>query len=89
MKKLENCQTVVETGKELKYSLVGIDGTDIHDGQQTATLALTWQIMRGYVLLIAAAIPSSMLTPCVIKTLVFCRIGDRMVFCLFEFRGAA
>lgn len=49
MKKIENCQTIVSVGKEMKYSLVGIGGNDINAGNQTATLALTWQIMRGYV----------------------------------------
>lgn len=38
MEKLENCNYAVELGKELKFSLVGIAGQDISDGNQTLTL---------------------------------------------------
>jgi len=40
----------VELGRQLKFSLVGIDGKDIHDGVETLTLALVWQLMRAYTL---------------------------------------
>lgn len=50
MEMLENCNYAVELGKELKFSLVGIDGKDIKDGNPTLTLALIWQLMRAYTL---------------------------------------
>ncbi|XP_052797877.1 plastin-3-like [Mya arenaria] len=50
--KIGNCNYAVELGKKLKFSLVGIDGNDIHDGNQTLTLALVWQLMRAYTLAI-------------------------------------
>jgi len=34
--------------KKLKYSLIGVAGNDIHDQNKTLTLALVWQLMRGY-----------------------------------------
>jgi len=45
-KKVENCNYAVVIGKQLKFSLVGIGGTDIVDGSKTLTLALVWQMMR-------------------------------------------
>jgi plastin-1 len=39
-KMVENCNYAVELGKKLKFSLVGIGGVDIVDGNQTLTLAL-------------------------------------------------
>jgi len=48
MKKIENCNYAVENGKTMKYSLIGIAGNDIHDQNRTLTLALVWQLMRGY-----------------------------------------
>jgi len=36
----------VELGKQNKFSLVGIQGADITDGQRTLTLGLVWQLMR-------------------------------------------
>jgi len=49
-KKVENCNYAIVLGKQMKFSLVGIGGTDIHDGNQTLTLALVWQLMRAYTL---------------------------------------
>jgi plastin-3 len=34
----------------LKFSLVGIAGQDISEGNPTLTLALVWQLMRAYTL---------------------------------------
>lgn len=48
MKKIENCNYAVENGKKLKYSLIGVAGNDIHDQNKTLTLALVWQLMRGW-----------------------------------------
>ncbi len=50
MEKLENCNYSVELGKQLKFSLVGIAGQDISEGNPTLTLALVWQLMRAYTL---------------------------------------
>lgn len=38
MEKLENCNYAVELGKQQKFSLVGIAGQDINDGNATLTL---------------------------------------------------
>lgn len=38
MEKLENCNYAVELGKQLKFSLVGIAGHDLSDGNATLTL---------------------------------------------------
>ncbi|XP_026638974.1 plastin-2 [Microtus ochrogaster] len=47
MKKLENCNYAVELGKnQAKFSLVGIAGQDLNEGNHTLTLALVWQLMR-------------------------------------------
>jgi len=41
----------VNVGKDdLKFSLVGVGGVDITDGNETLTLALVWQLMRHHVL---------------------------------------
>ncbi|KAL9541872.1 Fimbrin, actin-bundling protein [Mucor bainieri] len=45
-KQIENCNYAVALGQELRFSLVGIQGADIVDGQRTLTLGLTWQLMR-------------------------------------------
>lgn len=51
MKKLENCCYAVELGRSrAKFSLVGIGGQDLNDGNSTLTLALLWQLMRRYTL---------------------------------------
>ncbi|XP_064599955.1 plastin-3-like [Liolophura sinensis] len=48
--KLGNCNYAVELGKVMKFSLVGVGGQDILEGNQTLTLALVWQLMRAYTL---------------------------------------
>jgi hypothetical protein len=40
MEKLENCNYTVELGKQLKFSLVGIAGQDINEGNATLTLGI-------------------------------------------------
>ncbi|KAM9500747.1 plastin-1 [Clarias gariepinus] len=51
MKKLENCNYAVDLGKMLaKFSLVGIGGDNINEGNPKPTLALVWQLMRRYTL---------------------------------------
>jgi len=49
-KKLENCNYAIELGKQLNFSLVGIQGKDIMDANKTLTLAVIWQLMRFNVL---------------------------------------
>ncbi|XP_075056651.1 plastin-1 isoform X2 [Mixophyes fleayi] len=51
MKKIENCNYAVELGRnKARFSLVGICGHDLHEGNRTLTLALVWQLMRRYTL---------------------------------------
>jgi len=45
-KAVENTNYAVELGKQNKFSLVGIQGADITDGQRTLTLGMVWQLMR-------------------------------------------
>eukprot|EP01105_Mastigella_eilhardi_P005814 TRINITY_DN17520_c0_g1_i1.p1 TRINITY_DN17520_c0_g1~~TRINITY_DN17520_c0_g1_i1.p1 ORF type:complete len:559 (+),score=206.35 TRINITY_DN17520_c0_g1_i1:230-1678(+) len=54
MKQLENCNYVVELGKSdaFKFSLVGIDGPNVHNGDKTPILSIVWQLMRAHVLMI-------------------------------------
>lgn len=49
MKKLENCNYAVELAKSMNFSVVGIGGKDIADGNKLI-LAIIWQLMRGYTL---------------------------------------
>ena len=49
-KKVENCNYVIVLGKSLKFSLVGIQGSDLVDGIKKLTLALVWQMMREHVI---------------------------------------
>jgi len=53
---VENCNYAIVLGKQMKFSLVGVGGTDLVDGNQTLTLALVWQLMRAHVLSILASI---------------------------------
>ncbi|KAM9833165.1 plastin-3-like isoform X1 [Syngnathus typhle] len=49
LKKIENCNYAVHLGKKgAGFSLVGIAGQDLYDGNSTLTLALMWQLMRRY-----------------------------------------
>jgi plastin-1 len=45
-KAVENTNYAVELGKQNHFSLVGIQGADVTDGQRTLTLGLVWQLMR-------------------------------------------
>lgn len=45
-KAVENTNYAVELGKQKSFSLVGIQGADITDGQRILTLGLVWQLMR-------------------------------------------
>eukprot|EP01135_Chromosphaera_perkinsii_P001057 Nk52_evm7s158 gene=Nk52_evmTU7s158 len=59
MKKLENCNYALALAKDFKFSLVGIDGKDIFDGNKTLTLAVVWQLMRAYTLSVLSSLSSS------------------------------
>ena len=56
MKKLENCNYAVELAQKLKFSVVGIDGKDLNDGNKTLTLGA---YMTMTLLFIANLFPSS------------------------------
>ncbi|EPQ63225.1 Bgt-1379 [Blumeria graminis f. sp. tritici] len=45
-KSVENTNYAIELGKQNRFSLVGVQGADITDGQRTLTLGLVWQLMR-------------------------------------------
>ena len=45
-KAMENTNYTIELGKQMHFSLVGVQGADITDGQRTLTLGLVWQLMR-------------------------------------------
>lgn len=45
-KAVENTNYTIELGKHVGFSLVGVQGADITDGQRTLTLGLVWQLMR-------------------------------------------
>jgi len=49
-KQVENCNYAVVLGKQLKFSLVGVAGSDIQAGNKKLTLAVVWQAMRYFVL---------------------------------------
>lgn len=59
MEKLENCNYAVELGRQIKFSLVGIGGQDLNEGNVTLTLALIWQLMRAYTLSILSQLHES------------------------------
>jgi len=48
-KAVENTNYAVEIGKQNRFSLVGIQGADITDGQRTLTLGMVWQLMRRHI----------------------------------------
>lgn len=50
MQKIENDNYALEVGKKLNFSLVGIQGKDLFDGNKTLTLAVVWQMMRAHTL---------------------------------------
>lgn len=45
MKKLENCNYAIALAQEMKFSVVGIAGSDLRDGNKTLTLGK--KISRG------------------------------------------
>ncbi|BFZ15593.1 hypothetical protein BsWGS_18631 [Bradybaena similaris] len=57
--KIENCNYACQLGNKLDFSLVGVAGKDIHDGNQTLTLALVWQLMRAYTISILSGLSAN------------------------------
>jgi len=57
-KKVENCNYAIVLGKQMKFSLVGIGGVDINNGNQTLTLGLVWQLMKAHILSILKGLGS-------------------------------
>jgi len=47
---LPNCNYAVKLGRDMKFSLVGIAGSDIYDGNKKLLLAKVWQLMRYHTL---------------------------------------
>ncbi|KAJ9176829.1 hypothetical protein P3X46_012101 [Hevea brasiliensis] len=45
-RKVENCNQVVQIGKELHFSLVNVAGNDIVQGNKKLIIAFLWQLMR-------------------------------------------
>ncbi|KAF6144998.1 hypothetical protein GIB67_013349 [Kingdonia uniflora] len=45
-RKVENCNQVVRIGKQLRFSLVNVAGSDIVQGNKKLILAFLWQLMR-------------------------------------------
>lgn len=58
-KSLENANYAVEIGKAVNFSLVGIEGGDIVDGNKLLTLGLVWQLMRRNITSTLASLGSS------------------------------
>ncbi|KAJ0062987.1 hypothetical protein NL108_010266, partial [Boleophthalmus pectinirostris] len=53
MKRLENCNYAVELGRDVAhFSLVGVGGQNINEGSPLHILALLWQLMRRYTVLV-------------------------------------
>lgn len=59
-KAIENTNYAIELGKQNRFSLVGMQGADITDGQKTLTLGLVWQLMRKDIVNTLGALAQSM-----------------------------
>ncbi|CAE7809702.1 FIM4, partial [Symbiodinium microadriaticum] len=57
-KKVENGNYAVDIGKQMGFSMVNIGGLDIVDKQKKLILAIIWQLMRKYTLLVLAQLAS-------------------------------
>ncbi|GAO46375.1 putative fimbrin [Saitoella complicata NRRL Y-17804] len=55
-KMVENTNYAVQLGLDNRFSLVGIQGADLTDGQRTLTLGLVWQLMRKNIVKTLAAL---------------------------------
>ncbi|CAG5866652.1 unnamed protein product [Menidia menidia] len=53
MRKLENCNYAVHLSRDVaRFSLVGVGGENINEGSTIHTLALVWQLMRRYTVMV-------------------------------------
>ena len=59
MKKLENCNYMVKVADELKFSVVGIGGQDIIEGNKKYILSIVSQAMHSYTLSLLQSIAGS------------------------------
>ena len=48
--KIVNCSECVDAAKKCGFSIVGVAGTDIHDGNKKLILAIVWQMMKHHTL---------------------------------------
>lgn len=62
-KAIENTNYAIEIGKQNRFSLVGIQGADITDGQRTLILAIVWQLMRKDITLTLAGLAKKVGVP--------------------------
>lgn len=58
-KALENTNYAVDLGRAKGFSLVGIEGSDIVDGNKLLTLGLVWQLMRRNISITMKTLSSS------------------------------
>ena len=58
-RKVENCTLCIKYGRDLGFSLVGIGGKDIFDGNRKFILALVWQMMQFHLLGILRQVASA------------------------------
>jgi len=49
-KKIVNCNECVDAAKKCGFTIVGIGGTDLHDGNKKLVLAVVWQMMKHHTL---------------------------------------
>jgi len=48
--KIVNCNECIDAAKKCGFSIVGIGGTDLHDGNKKLCLAVVWQMMKHHTL---------------------------------------
>jgi plastin-1 len=49
-KKMVNCNEAVDAAKKCGFSIVGVAGTDIHEGNKKLILGIVWQMMKHHTL---------------------------------------
>nr|XP_043628042.1 fimbrin-1-like [Erigeron canadensis] len=49
-RKVENCNQVIRIGKQLKFSVVNLEGNDFVQGNKKLIIAFLWQLMRFHML---------------------------------------
>jgi hypothetical protein len=56
LKKIANLNYALTVGRALGFTLVGIAGSDLHEGSRSAALAFAWQLMRASTLNLVASL---------------------------------